>query len=332
MVEFEFKAYRRAFAERFRTASDSMLKREGILLRVRDEEGRVGFGEVASIDSCGTEAFVSAFGFWSEMAGKIEYEAIAKRLSEYPCLQYGLSSALAMMVREEEPLEPPAVPLPVCGLLPEISDTETLAERLDAGYRCLKFKIGKAPFPLERRALEEVFERTGGEVALRLDANGGLDLRESMQWLESVEGLPVEFLEQPLPREKEGTLLALASDHAVPIALDESAVSVDDLKRWKDRHWPGIFVVKPSLSGDCRALAEELETSDSERLVFSSSLETRVGSANALSVALERGVCRALGFGVGSLFVDDGFSFELGSHWSSGLPGREEFESLWKRI
>lgn len=333
MVEFEFKAYRRSFADVYRTASDSMPKRAGVIIKLCDKDRGFGYGEIAPIESFGSESLVSALAACSQLEGEIEYEKIADELGDYPCLRFGLESALAMIGREK--LWPEiSKPLPVAGLLPDIGDVEMIRKSIAEGYQCLKFKIGKASFPAERRALEEAMELTGGSVGLRLDANGGLDLNVSIEWLESLDGLPIEFIEQPMPIGEEATMLKLANDYATPIALDESVVFVDDLKRWRDNHWPGLYVVKPSLSGDYGLLIDELRTGDPNSLIFSSSLETKVGAAHGLSVALSVGRnSRALGFGVGDLFADEGISLNLGSSLKpNGLPGLEECEELWNRI
>lgn len=333
MVEFEFKAYRRSFSDEYRTVSDSMLTRSGIILQITDKEGRIGFGEVAPIESFGTETFVSAVSMCSQLEGKIEYERVVTGLMEYPCLRFGLESAF-QWIRSEDPWPVFSESIPICGLLPNLGDRERLDQLLADGFTHVKTKIGKEPFSQERRCLEYIIDRTGGGFKLRLDANGGLELRTAREWLESVSELPVEFIEQPMAKGEEATMLELAKDFPIPIALDESAVSVDDLKRWKDRHWPGLFVIKPSLSGSCQELREELQDWDPQTLVFSSSLETMIGTANALMVAIEVGKgSRALGFGVDRLFIDDGFSLRLGSRLDqSGLPVQEEFESLWNRI
>ncbi len=92
--------------------------------------------------------------------------------------------------------------------------------------------------------------------------------------------------------------------------------------------------MKPSLSGAYDSLLDELKTGDSNSLVFSSSLETKVGASHALAVALAVGQNkRALGFGVTELFGDEGISLDLGPYLESdGLPSLGELEELWDRI
>ena len=63
MVEFAYKAYKRTFAGEYQTASHELSRRPGILLRLRDGDGKVGFGEIAPIESFGTESFLAALSF-----------------------------------------------------------------------------------------------------------------------------------------------------------------------------------------------------------------------------------------------------------------------------
>ncbi|MGY8695731.1 MAG: o-succinylbenzoate synthase, partial [Verrucomicrobiia bacterium] len=333
MVEFEFKAYRRSFAKAYQTASDSMRTRSGILIRLSDEEGNVGFGEVAPIDSFGTETFVSALSACSSLKGEFEYESVVDGLGGHPCVRFGVEFALSMMESEDEL---PAVdsPWPVSALVSNVADMEAVEACLEEGYRCLKFKVGMRDFADERRALDRVFGLIGGEIRIRLDANGGLDLSEARNWLEYLGEMPVEFLEQPLMRGAEDTMRRLSMDYPTRIALDESIASVDDLNRCRDQHWEGLYVIKPSLSGQYQGLIESLKEGDPGSLIFSSSLETMVGTSAALSVAIEVGDGgNALGFGVESLFGDRGVGLFLGPFLQRDtLPTLEDFESLWNRI
>jgi o-succinylbenzoate synthase len=333
MVEFEFKAYRRTFAKIYQTAADSMLKRSGIIVRLRDNEGRVGFGELAPIESFGTESFVSSLAACSGLKGEFEYDSIRDGLSAYPCLRFGVEFALSMM-RDDWALPSVDSPWPVSALISNMGDLDAVERCLEAGYRCLKFKIANRDFIEERRALDRVIGKTEGEVAIRLDANGGLSLSDARNWLEYLAEMPIEFLEQPLSRGQEATMLRLSEDYPTPIALDESIASVDDLNRWRDQHWPGIFVIKPSVSGAYEGLVDCLKQGDPKSLVFSSSLETMIGASAALSVAIEVGDgSKPLGFGVEAMFADENVGLFVGPFLQrDALPCLDDFEALWNRI
>ncbi|MBK1877010.1 o-succinylbenzoate synthase [Pelagicoccus mobilis] len=329
MYRFQYKAYRRSFAGVFSNARESFPKREGLLLRIEDRDGRVGFGEVAPIPSFGTESFASALVAVEEIGEEMEPEALRGALSGYPCLAWGLESALEQVSSEGKWPEL-AEPWPVCGLVSDLDDMARIEELLQMHFQCLKFKIGKGAVIDEMRALDRFVDLSDGKIQIRLDANGVLDARTASLWLERLAELPVEFLEQPLPKGMESEMLRLSSDFPTPLALDESVGSVDDLKRWRDAQWPGVFVIKPSLSGSYRELSQELGQGE-DCCVFSSSLETKIGASNAIGFAIRHSQQRrALGFGVDDLFADRNIGLGLGPFLQNGCLGSsDDFERLW---
>ena len=106
-------------------------------------------------------------------------------------------------------------------------------------------------------------------------------------------------------RRTDDALLGLARDYPTKLALDESVAGWRSLRIWLERGWPGVFVVKPALTG---APADVLALLAQHRadVAFSSALETAVGRRTALRMALQyQGApARALGFGVAPLFED----------------------------
>lgn len=332
MHRFQYKAYRRPLALPFSNARETLSRREGLIARLEDRDGRVGFGEAAPMLSFGTESFPSCLAAAEGIGASFQWEKLRPELRSFPCLLWALESALDGIEREGA-WPPLTAPLPVCALVAELGDRAEIEERLQLNYRCLKFKVGKADFEDELRALEWVLERTGGAIGLRLDANGSLSARQAAQWLERAAQWPVEFLEQPLPVGEEREMRRLGEEFPTPLALDESARSVDDLKRWRDQQWPGLLVIKPSLAGSLFELREELAHGVDD-CVFSSSLESKVGAANAIGFALAAGATRrALGFGVERLFSDRNAGLELGPFLQNGvLPDSDELQSLWNLI
>jgi O-succinylbenzoate synthase len=193
---------------------------------------------------------------------------------------------------------------------------EKIPERLEAGFRVFKWKVGVGDVADELSLLDDVCAALPSGAKLRLDANGAWDRRQAQRWLERCAERPVEFVEQPCAaagpaldqagarRREEDLLLGLAGDFPTPLALDESLVGEGDVERWLGAGWPGVFVVKPSLVGDPGRALERLAAARAT-VVFSSALETVVGARAALRVAWTwPGEVRALGFGVWPLFAD----------------------------
>lgn len=331
-IRFNYKAYRRSFAGSFSNAREQFPKREGLLIRIEDRDGRVGFGEVAPIPSFGSESFPSALTMAVSLEERLEMEPFLDELEGYPAFRWACESALEMI--EQEGAWPTLEkPWAVCGLVSDLCDEQAISERLEMHYQGLKFKIGKGKVSDEMRALDRVVNMSDAKVQLRLDANGMLSVAETTRWLEWAAENPVEFIEQPLAKGEELEMRKIGSDFPTPLALDESVGSVDELKRWRDQQWLGLYVIKPSLSGGFRSLADELASGASD-CVFSSALETKVGASNAISFALRFGdQSRSLGFGVEQLFADRNVGLTIGPFLQNGmLASTNDLDTLWNQI
>jgi O-succinylbenzoate synthase len=334
-LHFQFRRYRLPLRTTVRTAHEVWTERAGLVLRLTDEAGRAGYGEVAPIPVFGTETVESA-------------EAVCRAVGEWPseaqvrslpaplhCVRSALAAALADLAAQHraeagsgsaaplgEGTPPPALnSTPATGyravaaLLP--AGPAALAElppKADAGFRIFKWKVGVGDPADELPVLDDLCAAlpTGGK--LRLDANGAWERRQAERWLERCAERPVEFVEQPCfapksmgdaaMRRADDVLLGLAHDFPTPLALDESLVAAGDVERWLAAGWPGWFVVKPSLLGDIDVALQRLAAAKAT-VVFSSALETAVGARAALRVAFSwTGEAKALGFGVWPLFAD----------------------------
>ena len=300
MYSCTWKRYRRPFRQPLLTGHGFWAEREGILLRLEDADGRTGYGEVVPIPWFGTETIESAMIQLGLLGPSVDPEVMTRIPGTHPCCRAAVGAALAGLNGSEYPK---GRRLPVAALLPPGSLAQSaLEERLDLGFLSAKIKIGVGAMDEEWAQVERLCRLLPEGGGLRLDANGSLDRARARAWLGFVADLPVEFVEQPLPVDDPDGLLGLASDHPTPIALDESVVRVDDLKRWRDRGWPGLFVIKPALAGDPIELMDEIGEDDS--FVFSSAMETLIGHRGSLRVAFQCTSKRALGFGTGAFFAD----------------------------
>ena len=333
MHRFQFKAYRRRFSKEWATASQAWSSREGIIVRLEDGDGRPGYGEIAPIEGFGSESFLTALGVCTAIGDRLEIETLDEVLMGSPATRFALEAAIDM-IGSHDVWPDVEAPWPVCGLARDLLDEECWQTLLEHGYRCMKFKIGVGDFSEERRMIERIVSQTAGEIALRLDANGGLDSLRAVEWLEFLADVPgIEYLEQPMAKGEEDTMERLCLDYPTTLALDESVCRVDDLKRWRDRQWPGVFVLKPLLSGSVLGLVEELEQGEID-VVYSSALETQVGAVNGLAIALRNPAGRrALGFDTNRLFSDRLTGFDIGPFLQPGAcPSFQDLEDLWNRI
>jgi o-succinylbenzoate synthase len=306
------RRYRLPFRQTVRTAHGPWAAREGFLVRLEDEAGRVGYGEVAPLPEFGTETLAEAEETLTALGGEFEAAAMDRVDQHRECVQFALSSARAGAGGSP----PPPSRLPVAALLPSGREALAAADRAVAsGWVAFKWKVGVFAPADEWGLLDDLIARLPRHARLRLDANGGWTVREAGRWLGRCAERPVEFVEQPCfadaaqgadsRRRVDDALLGLAHDYPTPIALDESVAGRASLQSWLERGWPGVYVVKPALAGDGEQLLSLLQKHRADA-VFSSALETVVGRQAALRTALGYSgpTPRALGFGVTPLFAD----------------------------
>lgn len=312
---FAYRRYTLPFRTPVRTAHGLWAEREGLIVRIENEGGAVGFGEVATISWFGTEDLAEAEEACKELGEYVTDDALAEIPSRLGCLRGALKACIET-ISQKKPgscavIEPKA--LGVAALLPAGRGVFSKIDPLiDTGFRVFKWKVGVGEMADELAILDDVCSHLPEGAKLRLDANGAWNRQQAERWLERCADRPIEFIEQPCFAEaKEGAgqrerthdlLLGLAHDFPTPLALDESLVGEKDVDRWLGAGWPGVYVLKPSLCADVPAVLARLSKAKAE-VVFSSALETAVGAKIALRYAFGwTGSRRALGFGVWPLF------------------------------
>lgn len=343
-LQLAVRPYRLRLRQPLRTSQWLFHEREGGVLRLLDDKGREGFGEICPLPGGGHGSFEDAVTSLGTREGHFSWEELESLSADVECLRAALAAARRMM---EQPGSrdarnadaPPTGPAswPVAALLPGGRTVLTEIERwLEMGFRVFKWKVGLGNPGDELALLDDLFARLPTGARVRLDANGAWDRRLSERWLDRCAERPVEHVEQPIDPGKKGAedlLSGLSNDYPTPLALDESIRGERDASAWLDRGWTGVFVLKPSLLGSPHLILAKLAQARA-KVVFSSALETAVGARNALELAfMWPGERRALGFGVWPLFQDGRFDGPPAApflHWSD--VKRLDPKSIWTAL
>lgn len=302
--QLEFRQYRRKFKQPLITHHGIWDVREGIILRLQDQDGKISFGEIAPISWFGSETLEQAWDFCQKLPQKITTETIFGIPSTLPACQFGFESAWEMGNRKQEKSD---FLFHYSHLLP------TGASAIDAwqtpwnqGIRTFKWKIGVAHIKEEIKIFNQLIQALPATIQLRLDANGGLSKLQAEQWLEIADYTDnIEFLEQPLPPQQFEAMLEMSRQYSTTIALDESVANLKQLEDCYLRGWRSIFVIKVAIFGSCRGLRQFCQTHEIDT-VFSSVFESAIARNAALQLANEL-ACnhRAVGFGVNHWFNED---------------------------
>lgn len=312
VFRFSYKSYRLPLRTPLRTAHGRWTEREGLIVRLEDESGRAGYGEIAPLPWFGTETMVEADEICRKFGDKVE----ALRLDEVPerfgCVRFALDQARSGQCHIID--DTAGKRLPVAALLPAGREAlPILRRKLEGGFLAFKWKVGVGDPADELGVLDDLVAHLPAHAKLRLDANGGWTRPQAARWLARCAERPVEFVEQPVAPADEDALLGLAADYPVKLALDESVVRLAEARRWQGLGWPGVFVIKPALAGPLDELAKWIAETKAD-VVLSSALETTLGRSAILRAALSQPLTqRALGFGMGEIFGD--------RHWDGPVLG-----------
>jgi O-succinylbenzoate synthase len=300
VYRFAVKTYRLPLRTPLRTAHGVWAVREGLIIRLETATGAVSFGEVAPLPQFATETLAESLERCLGFGDNTDDAALDAVPARFGCVRFALAAA-----RRPDVFPDPTKRLPITALLPAgRAALEILPGKLEQGFLSFKWKVGVNRPEEELGVLDDLLGLLPAYTRLRLDANGAWDRRAAEKWLARCTERPIEFVEQPAAPEDVDTLLGLAADYPVTLALDESVTGLVAAREWQGRGWRGVFVIKPALAGPLDELAAWAKASQAD-LVFSSAIETALGRAAILRFVLAHDLTkRALGFGVGEIFGD----------------------------
>jgi len=334
-LSFDFRPYRRLFRQAIRTSHGVWKYREGVILRLTDESGCVGFGEVAPLPWFGTETQDQALMFCQRLPSVLSTDNVFAILPTLPACKFGFEIALDNLAANNlaannltHTAPSPELSAADCSaLLPAGQAALSAWPMLWArGHRTFKWKIGVDPVSVELAWLSQLMAQLPLGAKLRLDANGGLDELAAHHWLDQCDrlGHRIEFVEQPLPPAQFEDLVRLAHRYQTPIALDESVTTLEQLKTHYYRGWRGIYVVKAAILGSPNRLKHFCQDQPID-VVLSSVFETDIGRQALIDLSVDlqqilpHAPHRVLGMGTQQWLPNDGLD-------------DPDWEALWQRL
>lgn len=141
------------------------------------------------------------------------------------------------------------------------------------GFTALKIKLGPADLQANINLIQAISQAAGPAIRLRLDMNQAWTKRETMQAAQAwaKQGLPLDFIEQPLPAADLAGMAFLTAHCPYPIMADESVHSYQDAQAVIARHAADYINIKLMKTG---GLSEAQKIND---LAASRGLHTMLG-------------------------------------------------------
>ncbi|MEM1044384.1 MAG: o-succinylbenzoate synthase [Bacteroidota bacterium] len=300
--------YRLPLTEAVTWNGERCTTREGALLRLGDDRGRTGWGDLAPLPGFSRETLPEAMKALTEALPELLRRGLDPSDLTQPSgsfhttldaaglpssARFALDLALADLAAQALGQTLPealsanvATQLPLNGLLmgsPEAVVAQ--ARRLGAGgYPAVKLKVGRAAVETDIETVRAVREALGESVALRLDANRAWADDDARRFADAVVPLGLDYIEEPLA--DPAGLAALARDTGLPVAVDESVQEGAAIEAWA-----AAAVLKPMLVGGLMATLRLAASAWSVgvRTVLSASFESGIGLRGVAALAAATG-------------------------------------------
>ena len=283
--------------------------------------GREGWGECAPLPQLSVDDLPDYEGVLRGICAEVARtgQVDTERWREYPSMLFGLETALRHLERGtyalwDTPFSRGEEGICINGLI-WMGDHDAMyrqiREKLEAGFRCVKLKIGAIGLEEELDLLRFIRRHfPAREVELRVDANGAFAPAEALDKLKRLAELDLHSIEQPIRAGQWDEMAGLTSVSPLPVAFDEELIghcSLEAKRRLLDALHPQYIVLKPSLHGGFSGCREWIEEAEKRNVGWwiTSALESNVG-LNAIAQWCATWHTRMpQGLGTGMLFTDN---------------------------
>lgn len=222
----------------------------------------------------------------------LEKEKLWEELREFPSIQFGMEMAFKSLEAEDPFILFPSDftsgknSIPINGLV-WMGEKEfmkkQISEKIEAGFKCIKLKIGAIDFETELGLIKSIRENfSSEEIELRVDANGAFSPEEALHKLELLSKFKLHSIEQPIKQGQIEAMAELCEKTPLPIALDEELIgltSVTEKENLVQTIRPQYAIFKPSLIGGFKGTAEWKKICEKSETGWwiTSALESNIG-------------------------------------------------------
>lgn len=346
MLKAEWAPYRLFFNFEARTSRQVMTYKDTYFVRVCDTRtpARYGIGECALFKGLSADDRPD----YEVMLSQACLDPAAALESPYSSIRFGFETALKSI---EPCTSAPSAwregkyGIPVNGLV-WMGDKATMRsrikEKLDAGFRVIKLKIGGINFNDEVDLLSEIRHSFSSDsLEIRLDANGAFTPDNALKRLDTLAKFGIHSIEQPVMAGQTELMAAICRTSPIPIALDEELIGVrsdTEAEKLLSDIRPQYIILKPSLCGGFRAAAHYIHAAESMGIGWwaTSALESNIGlAAIATWLTDNYKITMPQGLGTGLLYTNNiGSPLEMHTPelFMNPAKHRETLDNLpWRR-
>lgn len=288
-----FQKYTLQFKQPSGTSRGVMTQKETWLLKI-ELDGSVGIGECGLLRGLSVDDrpdYEDQLQWVCEHIEKGE-EWLWEQLIEFPSIQFGVEMAFRSLASAQPSLLFPSEftaaqkSIPINGLVwmgtPDFM-RQQIAEKIQAGFRCIKLKIGAIDFEKELDLLRMIRQHfTANEIEIRVDANGAFSSNDALFKLVQLSQFELHSIEQPIATRQYEAMAKLCQNAPIAIALDEELIGVFGLAEKEallQKINPQYLILKPSFIGGFRGTLEWIALAEKYQIGWwiTSALESNIG-------------------------------------------------------
>ena len=285
---------------------------------ILEKDGFTGIGECSTIPDLSIDPVDSYDAKLNELCRLLNEGVVPGTidLDKYPSIAFGLETALLdLAAKGSKDLFPSTFTtgtsgIPINGLIwmgDKAFMEKQISEKIAAGYRCIKLKIGANDFDTELDIIAAIRNRfSPDDIEIRLDANGAFSPQDALHKLNLLSVFNIHSIEQPIRQRQLNAMAELCARSPIPIVLDEELIGVNsaDKEALLQKIMPAYIILKPSLLGGFKQSEEWIQLAKKYNIGWwvTSALEANIGLNAIAQWAATMGSSLPQGLGTGQLY------------------------------
>ena len=246
-IQFEVRSFR--FEEPMKIAFATIVDMQTCIIRVLTDKGITGYGEAApfpyvtgdnleTVISVGKEMKEVLLGVDPRALGKVHRimdsmyagNTAIKAGIDIACYDISAKAAGVPLYKFLGGDDPHVHSDVTIGIDEPARMAEAAKSWVDKGFDIIKVKLGE-DIATDAERIRAIRERVGENITIRIDANQGWSVKDTVRISRVLDGLGVDLIEQPVPAQDFEGLAEIRNKSAVLIAADESCHSACDALR-----------------------------------------------------------------------------------------------------
>ena len=320
-MKASFFPYRLEFKQASGTSRGILKTKETWFIKIEDEHA-TGFGECGMFRglSCDDRPDFESKLKWVCHHIDLGLEQLLIELIDFPSIQFGLEMAFLDLLSDSSNVLFPSKftsgkgSIPINGLIwmgDEQFMKSQIRSKIDAGFDCLKIKIGAIDFDTELSLIKAIRKEYDVEtIELRVDANGAFSPLEAMEKLKRLSDFNLHSIEQPIRQGQYDAMAELCAHAPLPIALDEELIGIHDVTKRSlllQTINPQYIILKPTLVGGFSGSQSWIDLAEKQSVDWwiTSALESNIGLNAIAQWTYQLNVNRPQGLGTGALYTNN---------------------------